>query len=132
MFTRHKKTASELMTTAYLSVTPETSAEMVMARLRKKVQHLKIFHYIYVVDSENVLQRVVSIRSLLTARSDEPLSEIWAHSLISVTPETNFEEVVETFTKYKLQALPVLDKGNHLKGVIPFESVLDILLTELK
>jgi Mg/Co/Ni transporter MgtE len=40
--------------------------------------------------------------------------------------------IVEVFAKYRLQTLPVLDEGNHLKGVIRFQSVLDILLLKVR
>jgi len=129
---RHKKTASELITTAYLSVTPETTAEIAITRLREEASHLRINHYIYVVNKEKVLQGVVSIRGLLTAQPHQPLKEIWTQRLISVTPEANQKEVVEIFRKYRLQALPVLDKGHHLKGVIRFQSVFEILRPKIR
>jgi magnesium transporter len=132
VFIGHKKAAGELMTTAYLSVTPDTTAEMAVTRLREEASNLRIIYYIYVVTKENVLQGVVSIKRLLTARSHQPLAEILAERLISVPPEVNYQEVLEVFRKYKFQALPVLDKGNHLKGVIPLESLLDILLPRIR
>jgi len=85
-----------------------------------------------VINKEGVLQGVISVQSLLTARSHQPLNEIWPQTLISVTPEANYKKLVEAFTKYKFQALPVLDERNHLKGVIPFQSVLDILMMKIR
>ena len=123
----HKKKACEVMTTAYLSVTPDTTVETAIARLKAEAQNLEMMHYIYIVNTENVLQGVVSVRSLLTAQPHQPLTEIWTQRVISVKPEANQKEIVEVFAKYRLQALPVLDEGNHLKGVIRFESVLDRL-----
>jgi len=100
---------------------------MAVTRLAEEAPNLKITYYIFVVTKENVLQGVVSIKRLLSARSHQPLAEFLAERLISVTPEVNYQEVLEVFRKYKFQALPVLDEGNHLKGVIPLESLLDIL-----
>jgi magnesium transporter len=124
----HKKKACEVMTTAYLTVTPDTTVETAIARLRAEAQNLEMMHYIYIVNTENVLQGVVSIRGLLRAQPNQLLTEIWAQRLISVKPETNQKEIVEVFAKYRLQALPVLDEENHLKGVIHFQSVLDKLV----
>ena len=123
----HKKKAREVMTTAYLSVPPDTTVETTIARLRAEAQNLEMLHYIYIVNTENVLQGVVSVRSLLAAQPWQPLTEIWRQRVISVKPEANQKEIVELFAKYRLQALPVLDEGNHLKGVIHFQSVLDKL-----
>ena len=127
-----KKKASGLMTTAYLSATPDTSVEMVITRLRVEAPNLDIMHYIYVVDRGNVLQGVVSIRGLLTAQPHQLLTEIWTQRLISVKAEANQKEILEAFAKYRLQALPVLDEGNHLKGVIRLQTMLDILLPKVR
>jgi magnesium transporter len=128
----HKETACGSMTTGYLSVTPDTTVEMAIARLRVEAPNLDMMHYIYVVNKENVLQGVVSIRGLLTAQPHQLLTEIWTQRLLSVKPEANQKEIVEVFAKYRLQALPVLDEGNHLKGVIRFQAVLDILLPKVR
>ena len=120
------------MTTAYLSVTPDTTAEMAVTRLREEAPNLRIIYYVYVVTKANMLQGVVSIKRLLTAQSHQPLAEILVERVISVTLEANYQEVLELFVKYKFQALPVLDEGNHLKGVIPLQNLLDILLPRIR
>jgi len=124
------ETAGGLMTTAYLSLPPDVTAEAAIARLRAEAPNLDIIDYIYVVDKEEVLQGVVSIRNLLTAHSQQLLSEIQASRLVSVKLDEDQNEVVETFVKYGFRALPVVDEENHLKGIIGFQSVLDILAPE--
>jgi magnesium transporter len=121
------ETAGGLMTTSYLSLSPKVTVEVAIARLRAEAPNLDIIDYIYVVDEEEVLLGVVSIRDLLTAHSHQPLSEIQAPRVVSVKPEEHQNEVVEAFAKYGFRALPVVDEGNHLKGVIDFRSILDVL-----
>src|SRR4030043_465038 len=70
------ETAGGLMTTAYLSLTPKVNVETAIGRLRSEASDLDIMDYIFVVDEEEVLQGVVSIRDLLTAHSHQTLSEI--------------------------------------------------------
>jgi len=81
-----------------------------------------------VVDEEEVFQGVVSIRDLLTAHPQQLLSEIQSQRLISVTLDEDQKEVIEAFAKYGFRALPVVDEENHLRGVIGFRSVLDVLV----
>ncbi len=121
------ETAGGLMTTAYLQMSGETTGETALARLRAESQELDIIDYVYVVDSEEVLQGVVSIRSLLTAHPQQCLSDLVAPRVVSVTPDVNQKEVVEAFAKYGFRALPVVDEENHLRGVISFRSVLEVL-----
>ena len=115
------------MTTGYLSLTPEVTVEKAITRLKTEAPNLDIMDYIYVVDEGAVLQGAVSIRDLLTAHSHQPLSEIQASRVVSVKPDADKNEVVEAFAKYGFRGLPVVDEGGHLKGVISFRSVLELL-----
>jgi CBS domain-containing protein/sporulation protein YlmC with PRC-barrel domain len=122
-----EETAGALMTTAYLSLTPGVTAETAIVRLKAEAENLDIIDYVYVVNEEEVLLGVVSIRDLLTAQSQQPLSGLLAPRVVSVKLEEDQKEVVEAFAKYGFRALPVVDEGEHLKGVIGFRSVLDVL-----
>jgi CBS domain-containing protein/sporulation protein YlmC with PRC-barrel domain len=121
------ETAGGLMTTAFLSLTPEVTVEAAIARLKVEAPNLDIVDYIYIVDEGEVLQGVVSIRDLLTAQSHQSLSQIQAPRMVSVKLDEDQDEVVEAFAKYGFRAIPVIDEGNHLKGVISFRSVLEVL-----
>jgi len=122
-----EETAGGLMTTAYLSLGPDVPVETAIARLRATAADLDIIDYIYVVDNEEALLGVVSIRNLLTAQSQQLLSEIQAPRVVSVRPDEDENEVVEAFAKYGFRALPVVDEEGHLRGVISFRSVLEVL-----
>jgi len=121
------ETAGALMTTAYLSLALGVTVETAIARLKAEAPNLDIVDYIYVVDEEEALVGVVSIRDLLTAHSHQSLSEILAPRVVSVKLDEDQNEVVEAFAKYGFRALPVVDEENRLKGVIGFRSVLDVL-----
>ena len=125
-----EETAGGLMTTAYLSLTSEITVETAIAKLKAEAPNLDIMDYIYIVDQEEFLQGVVSIRDLLTAQSHQPLSEIQLPRVVSVNLDEDQKEVVEAFAKYGFRALPVVDEENHLKGVISFRNVLDVLAPE--
>lgn len=127
-----EETAGGLMTTAYLHLPPHTPVEIAMVRLRAEAPNLDIVDYIYIVDEEGMLQGVVSIRDLLTASPHQLLSEIKGPRVVSVRLEEDQKEVVEAFAKYGFRALPVVDEENHLKGVISFRSILDILATDAR
>jgi Mg/Co/Ni transporter MgtE len=122
-----EETAGALMTTAYLSLTPGVTVETAIVRLKAEAEHLDIIDYVYVVNEEEILLGVVSIRDLLTAQSHQPLSDLLVPRVVSVKLEEDQNEVVEAFAKYGFRALPVVDEEEHLKGVIGFRSVLDVL-----
>ncbi len=121
------ETAGGLMTTAYLQLTGDAVVETAMARLRAESEELDIIDYVFVVDKEEVLQGVVSIRDLLTAQPQQSLSTLLASRVVSVKLGENQKDVVEAFAKYGFRAVPVVDDENHLRGVISFRSILEIL-----
>ena len=121
------ETAGGLMTTAYLQLTGDVAVETVMARLRAESEELDIIDYVFVVDREETLQGVVSIRDLLTAQPQQPLSALLAPRVVSVKLDEHQKEVVEAFAKYGFRAVPVVDDENHLRGVISFRSILEVL-----
>jgi len=120
------ETAGGLMTTAYLSLTPGIAIETAIGRLKAEAQNLDIMDYIFIVDEEEVLQGVISIRDLLTAQPHQTLAQIQPARVVSVKLDEDQNEVVEAFAKYGFRALPVVDEKGHLKGVISFRSVLGI------
>jgi magnesium transporter len=103
------------------------TAETAISRLRAEAVNLDIIDYVYVVNEDETLLGVVSIRDLLTAQPQQFLSEILAPRVVSVKLDEDQNEVVEAFAKYGFRALPVVDEENRLKGVIGFRSVLDVL-----
>jgi len=127
LLVHHEKTAGGLMTTAFLSLPPSILVETAMIRLKAEAPNLDIFDYIYVTDEEEVLRGVVSVRDLFTAQPHQTLSEIQSQRVVSIKPDEHEKEVVNMFAKYGFRALPVVDEENHLKGVIGFQSVLEIL-----
>src|SRR4030043_646734 len=124
------ETAGGLMTTAYLSLTPGDTIETAIGQIKAAAQNLDIMDYIFIVDEGEVLQGVVSIRDLLTAQPHQTLAQIQPTRVVSVKLDEDQNEVVEAFAKYGFRALPVVDEKGHLKGVISFRSVLDVLAPE--
>lgn len=122
-----EETAGGLMTTAYLSLNPEVTVEGAISRLRAEASNLDIIDYIYLVNEEDILLGVVSIRDLLTAQSHQFLSEIKPQRVVSVKIDDDQKDVIEAFAKYGFRAIPVVDEQNHLKGVISFRNILDII-----
>src|SRR4030043_2161774 len=124
------ETAGGLMTTAYLSLSPGDTIETAIGQIKAAAQNLDIMDYIFIVDEGEVLQGVVSIRDLLTAQPHQTLAQIQPTRVVSVKLDEDQNEVVEAFAKYGFRALPVVDEKGHLKGVISFRSVLDVLAPE--
>ena len=50
--------------------------------------------------------------------------------LITVSPLTDREEVARLISKYDLLAVPVVDDGGHVLGIVTVDDVIDALVAE--
>jgi magnesium transporter len=121
-------TAGGLMTTEYLAFPPEKTAAQAIEELRQQSPETELIYYIYVVDQEEHLLGVLSLRDLIMASAKTSLSELMRENPKKVSAEANQKDVAELVSKYNLIAVPVVDEDNHLLGIITVDDILNILL----
>lgn len=124
-----EKTAGRIMTTEFFALHEETTAEEAMRAIRENSEAEMVF-YIYVVDSRGHLVGVVSLRQLVMVSPKTQLKEIMITDVISVTTDTDQEEVARIVERYNFLAIPVVDEKNHLMGIITVDDVIDVLREE--
>jgi len=94
-------------------------------------QHdLEMIFYIYVVDDEDHLCGVLSLRQLLKAAPTTHLRDIMVIRVISVAPETDQEEVARIIGRYNFLALPVVDRTGVLLGIVTVDDIIDVIREE--
>jgi magnesium transporter len=83
--------------------------------------------YFYVVDDDGKLLGVVPTRHLLLNPPERPLAEIMIRHVVSLPATATVREACEFFALHRFLALPVVDAGRHLLGVIDVELYTDEL-----
>ena len=74
---------------------------------------------------------VVSLRELMLADRAHPVAEVGdRRTPISVPPLTDREEVARLISKYNLLAVPVVDEGGHVLGIVTVDDVIDAIVRE--
>ena len=122
--------AGGLMTTEVFKVQKSLSAEDTIALLREQAPHAEVIYYLFVVDADDRLVGIVSLRDLVTARPDIPLEEIMDEDVIKVGVDADQEEVAHIIAKYDLLAVPVVGEGEQLLGMVTVDDVIDVLKEE--
>ena len=123
--------AGGLMTTDYVSVPLDLTVGGVIERIRKVGDDAETIYYVYVLDDDERLLGVVSLRDLLLASPTDRLEEVMTEKVVDVYPSTDQEDVARTMAKYDFSALPVLDPSTRkLLGVITVDDVIDVLTQE--
>lgn len=121
-------TAGGLMTTELLDFSPDTTVDEVLANLRLLVPDVEFIYYIYVVDDDDHLLGIVSLRKVLTSPLDMKLSDLMTQNMKYVHPDAEMKEIAQLISKYDFIAVPVLDEEKRIKGVITVDDVIDLYI----
>ncbi|HEX9133985.1 MAG TPA: magnesium transporter, partial [Ktedonobacteraceae bacterium] len=124
------ETAGGIMTTEVLSLSQELTVEEALVYLRQHSAHLEMIYYLFIVDDEQHLVGVVSLRELVVAEPTTRLKDLMDEDVIKVKTETDQEEVARIIAKYDLLGVPVVDNENHLVGLITVDDVIDVIHEE--
>ena len=121
--------AGRLMVPAYLALDAETTVQDAIATIRSSEDVDNVF-YLYVVDQDNHLVGVASLRQLLLSTQEVRLAEIMTRSVIKVDTSTDQEEVARLAARYDLLAVPVTDDMNRLLGIVTLDDIIDVVKEE--
>jgi magnesium transporter len=106
-----------------------TAAEAI-GRLRREAPEKETIYESYIVDENRKLIGVVSLKDLILAPMNLPLSEIMRTDIIFVRSSDDQEEAAQKIAKYDLIAIPVVNDSEALVGIITHDDVIDILTEE--
>ncbi len=122
--------AGGLMMPVPVVLRPWMTAEDAINLLRREKPDSDIVYYLFVVDENDRLLGVVSLRQLVIADPDTPIGQIMDPQVIYVGPDTDQEEVARLMEHYDLLALPVVDRDRRLLGMVLIEDVVDVIEEE--
>jgi Mg/Co/Ni transporter MgtE len=123
-----ERTAGGIMTTEYVALPNDISSGQAVERLRIMAEEVETIYYAYVVDSENHLTGVFSLKDLILSKPEDPLEKIVAAPVIHAYLDESDAEVVDIMAKYDLLAMPVTDRDEHLMGIITIDDVMDVVI----
>lgn len=130
LYDHDPESAAGLMTTAFCAINAATTTPEAVRVLQTHGEDLEFSYYVYVVDDQQRLVGVVSLRQLVLSPPTKTLADIMATDLVSVTANTDQEDVARLVARYNLMAIPVVDDGHHLVGVITVDDIIDVIRLE--
>lgn len=120
-------TAGSIMTTEFVSIVANQTVRSAMYVLKNEADVAETIYYIYVVDQDNKLVGVISLRDLIINDDDTMISEVMSERVISVHVGDDQEDVAQTFRDYDFLALPVTDYDDHLLGIVTVDDIIDVI-----
>lgn len=126
-----ESSVGRLMTTAYVTIRPEWTAEQALEHLRKNGRDSETMSMLYVLDDKGRLVADVPLRRVILAPPDRPLRDlILDRRGPCLRSMQDREEAVAMFKKYDLHALPVVDADEVLLGIVTTDDILDVAAEE--
>ena len=124
-------TAGGIMIPDFIALPEDMTAGEVVATLQsKEYKDIEMPFYIYVVDENQRLTGVCSLRQLVLVRPGTPLKQFMATDVISVTTDMDQEEVAKIVARYNFLAVPVVDHDHRMVGLVTVDDVIDIFREE--
>ncbi|MCL2200284.1 MAG: magnesium transporter, partial [Defluviitaleaceae bacterium] len=124
------ETAGRIMTTEFIRLGREMTAAEALEKVRKQAQGMETVYALYVTDSAKMLEGVISLKELVCSDGTTKIEDIMAKKAISVTTDTDQEEVARTLQELDLLAIPVVDKEGRVVGIVTIDDAIDILEEE--
>ncbi len=123
-------TAGGMMTNEYVAISQDLTASETIEHIRALSPDAETIYYIYVVDSNEHLTGVISLRDLIVADPSTHISEFMISHVVSLPVNANLQEIAHKFERYKLLAIPVHDHHGKLIGIITVDDTLEQLLPD--
>lgn len=122
--------AGGLMSTEFFALNQNHTVAQAIEEIQNNSDENLVTFYIYVVDDEEHLVGVLSLKQLILSRPNQVLKSIMETEIISVELNTDQEEVARIVERYDFLSLPVTNESQKLEGVITVDDVIDVIRAE--
>ncbi|HBE77412.1 MAG TPA: magnesium transporter MgtE [Firmicutes bacterium] len=121
-----------LMSTDYISFKEHMTAQQTINELRRLKPESDTIYYLYVLDDQERLTAIVSLRDLIVSEPETKLVQIMNRKIIYACDQDNINSLVEIISKYSLLAVPVVDQDNKMVGIVIIDDVVFEILKSKK
>jgi magnesium transporter len=124
-------TAGGIMTTEFVRLDPKMTVAEALKHIRSVAQEKESIYACYVMEpATDRLLGAVSLRDLVMAELDCPLTKMMRHNPVTVNVLDDQEEVAKRIGKYNLLAVPVIEQDGSVVGFVTVDDVIDVLIEE--
>lgn len=125
-----KESAGKLMVKNMPTVAESSTVEDVENLLSEKANEFESINYIYILDKNQKLTGVISIKELFRSPKKKRVKNLSPNKIISARAHTDQEKVVLLALKHNLKQVPVIDKNGFFLGAVSSDTILKILNAE--
>jgi magnesium transporter len=125
-----EESAGRIMSADFLALNESTSIGDAITAIQLASEEVDVPFYLYVIDDDQRLKGVVSLKQLILVRAKLILKDIMNTDVYKVDAYMDQEEVASIVANYNILAIPVVDDREKLVGVVTVDDVIDIIQDE--
>jgi magnesium transporter len=127
-----ENTAGSIMTTEFVSAPSNWTVTQTLEHIRQVERTRETVYAIYVLDP--VTRRLIGAVTLRRLIAGDPSASILtlvpSTGPVTTSPLIDREDVARLISKYDLLAVPVVDRGGHVLGIVTVDDIIDTLIEE--
>ncbi len=123
--------AGGLMNSRFIRVRPEMAVDEAITYLKQQARtQIETIYYVYVLDGDQKLLGVASLRQILSAPPERRVHEIMETELKVIPDDMDQEEVSRVFSQNEFTAMPVVDSEGRMKGIVTVDDIVTVVQEE--
>ena len=127
----HPETAGGRMSPDFMALHENCSVGDAIKRVQDRSEEMEMAFYLYITHGDDDrLAGVLSLRELLMHPSYRLLKNIMNSKVISVSTDTDQNEVAHIVSQYNILAVPVVDSTYKLVGIVTVDDIIDVIREE--
>ena len=119
------------MTTNCIMISEGLMIKQAMTELIRQAKDNDNITTLFVVDDDDEYYGAIDLKDLITARSEDNLSDLIATQFPYVYATEEIDDCIERLKDYSESSIPVLDNSNKLLGVITAQSIIEVVDDEM-
>lgn len=124
-----KDSAGSIMTIEYINLHKDMMVREAFETIRKVGINKETIYTCYVTENRRLIG-VVTVKQLFMADEEAKIGDIMESNVITVDTTDDREDVARMFGKYDYLAIPVVDSGHRLVGIVTFDDAMDVITEE--
>lgn len=123
--------AGGVMSPRFCRLRPDMTVSEALTYVRKQaLETVETVYAIYVLDSEQHLLGVTSLRTLFTSEPPMKIKDIMRENVVTASVEDDQEKLSRLFAEHDLIAIPIVDVNNQIQGVVTVDDIVDVVQEE--
>lgn len=123
--------AARLLVTRLPTASPKQTIAQVERKLKTDIHDFASVNYVYVLDSDEKLVGVLSIKEVLQAQRTARVADVMMHPVVYAHPHTTQERVAFLALKHNIKSVPIVDPQGRFLGAVINDAILSVMNREV-